>query len=51
MKKNTPELIQSSIEGRAGVKINYLSEEIISAARKPIERMLEFSKLNYSNGG
>jgi len=44
MKQNTLELVQESINGTAGVEIDYLSDEMIAAAIKPVERMLEFSK-------
>lgn len=44
MKMNTPELVQAAVDGKAGVAIDYLDEQTIVKARKPIERMLEFSK-------
>ena len=40
MKKNTVDLIQNG----QGVKIDYLSDELMERARLPIERMLEFQK-------
>lgn len=40
MKKNTVDLIQSG----QGVKIDYLSDELMERARLPIERMLHFQK-------
>jgi len=42
MKKNTPELVRAAIEGKAGIKIDYISEQLVEQARKPIERMLDF---------
>jgi quinolinate synthase len=44
MALNTVEAVQAAINGTGGAKIDYLSDEIIEQARKPIERMLEFSK-------
>jgi len=44
MKMNTMEAVQAAIDGTGGAKIDYLSNEVIEQARKPIERMLEFSK-------
>lgn len=43
MKLNTVDLIQGSVEGSAGVVIDYISESLVERARKPIERMLKFS--------
>ena len=43
MKMNTPDLVQAAVEGHAGVKIDYLSEDLMDRARKPVERMLAFS--------
>lgn len=42
MKQNTIDLVQKSIVGTAGVKIDYLSDEMIADAIRPVERMLEF---------
>lgn len=42
MKQNTVELVQNSINGTAGIKIDYLTDKMIADAIKPIERMLEF---------
>jgi len=42
MKQNTIDLVQKSIDGTAGIEIDYLSNEMIAAAIKPVERMLEF---------
>ncbi len=42
MKQNTVNLVQDSINGTAGVKIDYLTDKMIAAAIKPVERMLEF---------
>lgn len=42
MKQNTIDLVQQSIDGTAGVVIDYLSNEMIERAIKPVERMLEF---------
>jgi len=44
MKMNTMEAVQAAIDGTGGTPIDYLSNSIIEQARKPIERMLEFSK-------
>ncbi len=43
MKQNTIDLVKNSINGIAGIKIDYLSNEMIAAAIKPVERMLNFS--------
>ncbi len=42
MKHNTINLVQASINGTAGVEIDYLSDDMIAAAIKPVERMLDF---------
>lgn len=42
MKLNTVELVKQSIEGTAGVKIDYLDQQTIDQAYKPIKRMLDF---------
>lgn len=42
MKKNTVELVKKTITGESGVKIDYLSDELIQKARKPVERMLAY---------
>ena len=42
MKQNTIDLVRASINGTAGVKIDYLTDQMIEAAIKPVERMLEF---------
>lgn len=44
MKMNTPELVQSAIDGLGGVTIDYMSDELMAQARKPVEKMMEFSK-------
>lgn len=44
MKLNTQDLIKAAINGKAGTKIDYLSNQVIEQAYKPIKRMLEFSK-------
>jgi len=44
MKMNTEELVQSAINGKAGTIIDYLSDDVIEQAHKPIQRMMEFSK-------
>lgn len=44
MKHNSVELVNAAISGSAGIKIDYLNPDIIEKARKPIERMLKFSK-------
>jgi quinolinate synthase len=43
MKRNTVELVRRAQQGD-GFKIDYLDTQIIEKARRPIERMLEFSK-------
>ena len=43
MKRNTVELVKNAQQGN-GFEINYLSEDTIVKALKPIERMLAFSK-------
>jgi len=42
MKMNTLDAVQASIEGTGGTKIDYLTDDLIEQARKPIERMLNF---------
>jgi len=44
MKLNTVDAVQAATDGTSGTKIDYLTDELMEAARKPIERMLEFSK-------
>ncbi len=44
MKTNTADLVLAAVNGTAGVKIDYLSASLIEKARKPVERMIEFSK-------
>jgi quinolinate synthase len=43
MALNTPELVQAAIDGTAGIEIDYLTSDVISKARVPIERMLNFN--------
>lgn len=43
MKRNTVELVRQAQQGK-GFEINYLSDDTIVKALKPIERMLAFSK-------
>jgi len=43
MKQNTVELVKNSIEGAAGVEIDYLTDKMIADAIKPVNRMMEFS--------
>lgn len=43
MKRNTVELVKKAQQGN-GFEINYLSEDTIAKAVKPIERMLRFSQ-------
>jgi quinolinate synthase len=43
MALNTPELVQDAIDGTAGIEIDYLTSDVISKARLPIERMLNFN--------
>ena len=47
MKMNTIEAVQKAQRGEGGIEIDYLSPAQIEAARRPIERMLEFSKQKY----
>lgn len=42
MKKNSPELVKAAVEGKAGVKIDYIDTLLADKARKPIQKMLEF---------
>lgn len=42
MKQNTVDLVEDSINGTAGTKIDYLTDKMIADAIKPVERMLEF---------
>lgn len=44
MKLNTIEAVYRAIVGTDGTVIDYISDELMEQARKPIERMLEFSK-------
>ena len=48
MKMNTVEAVKRAQRGEGGVKINYLTDSQMEAARLPIERMLEFSKRYYA---
>ncbi len=47
MKLNTIEALKAAQEGRGGTEIDYLSEELMREAKKPIDRMLEFSERYY----
>jgi quinolinate synthase len=47
MKRNTVEAVLKAQQGISGIEIDYLSEDAITAARLPIERMLEFSRRYY----
>lgn len=42
MKLNTVEAVRAAQNGAGGLVIDYLSDEVIESARKPIERMLNF---------
>lgn len=42
MKQNTVQLVVDSIEGKAGIEIDYLTDEMIASAIAPVNRMLEF---------
>jgi quinolinate synthase len=42
MKMNTLEAVDASINGTGGTVIDYLTDDQIANARKPIERMLNF---------
>ena len=44
MKMNTRAAVNTALMGVGGRAINYISDELAEAARKPIERMLEFGK-------
>jgi len=44
MKLNTVDAVNAALTGAGGTSIDYLTDDLIDAARKPIERMLEFSK-------
>jgi len=43
MKRNTVELIDEALNG-GGVKIDYLTDEVMDKARSPIEKMFEYTK-------
>jgi quinolinate synthase len=43
MKTNTINLVQQSIDGSAGVEIDYLTDEAIARAIAPVNRMLDFN--------
>jgi len=47
MKLNTIEAVKAAQSGTGGVEIDYLSDELMQQAKKPIDRMLEFSKRYY----
>lgn len=42
MKMNTVEAVNAAMSGVGGTAIDYISEELAEAARKPIQRMLEY---------
>jgi len=44
MKMNTIEAVRAAINGTGGTAIDYLTDDEIELARKPIQRMLSFSK-------
>jgi len=45
MKLNTAKAVSNAMIGVGGTKIDYISDELMEQARKPIERMLEFSNV------
>lgn len=47
MKLNTVEAVKAAQEERGGIEIDYLSAELMTEAKKPIDRMLEFSERYY----
>ncbi len=47
MKMNTIEAVRRAQRGEGGIRIDYLSDAQMEAARLPIERMLEFSRRYY----
>lgn len=47
MKLNTIQAVRDAQNGVGGIEIDYLSDELMAQARKPIERMLEFSARYY----
>lgn len=47
MKLNTVKAVTDAQQGKGGIEINYLSEEVVEKARLPIKRMLEFSERYY----
>lgn len=49
MKLNTVEKVEQAVKFGMGTKIDYLTDEAMEAARKPIERMLEFQKTGKAN--
>ena len=49
MELNTKQLVIDVIDGKAGQNIDYISDDLMKLARKPIERMLEFQKTGELN--
>ncbi|WP_028454225.1 quinolinate synthase NadA [Chitinilyticum litopenaei] len=47
MKMNTIAAVERAQRGEGGIEIDYLTPELMEAARLPIERMLDFSKRYY----
>lgn len=47
MAMNTPELVQQAIDGTGGVKIDYLTDDMIEKAVKPLNKMMEFNNDTY----
>lgn len=45
MKMNTQSAVNAALMGVGGTAIDYISDELAEAARKPIERMLEFKNV------
>ncbi len=43
MKRNTLEAVNAAMAGTGGTSIDYLTNDLIDAARKPIERMLNYT--------
>ena len=48
MKMNSVEAVKRAQRGEGGIRIDYLDDALMDAARLPIERMLEFSKRYYA---
>lgn len=50
MKLNTMEVVKNAIDGKSGVRIDYISDEQAERARLPIERMVNFKETTDTMG-